>query len=32
MKEQRELKFLSFSPENESMKPYRQHICMADPG
>lgn len=32
MKEQREFKFLSLSPENESMRPYRQHISMADPG
>lgn len=29
MKEQ-EFKFLAPSPENESLRPYRQHISMAD--
>lgn len=32
MKEQREFKSVSLSPENECSKPYRQHISMADPG
>lgn len=29
MKEQ-EFNFLALSPENESLRPYRQHISMAD--